>query len=728
LGPDAAWTELTPSGTPPSARAEHAAVYDSAEDRILVFGEWDNNLSLVNEVASLSLSEIPVWSEIAPAGPRAGGRWGNTAVYDPLGNRMVVFGGYPNYANDAWAFTLSGSPGWEELPPLGTAPAGRWFHAAIYDPIRHRMIVSGGYPNNIHDVWALSLGGSPAWTRLAPAGTPPSGRKNHTAIYDPIRDRIVIFGGFLTYPDDVGLLLYQNDVWALSLGQNPSWTQIIPAGPLPGERDEHSAIYDPVQDRMVVFGGHRGGFNYNDVWALSLDGNPAWTQILPTGAPPAPRRRHNGIYDPLRNEMVVFGGYDTVGLSCVNDVWTLSLGEEPQWTQLFPAGTPPSARGRQAAIHDPFRDRLVISGGFDCSAAFKNDAWALSLGPSPEWTVLSPGTPPSARGGHSTIYDPTNDRMVLFAGAGPYQLNDVWTLSWGTAVCAVPDIVSYAPAVLTSANCASGCFVDFTIDTQDDFSGVMKVVLERYCEGAWVPEDSLSAPLPVPGWTLTRQVDENFPDGEHVFRAVLHCADASKGFSGTVTVIADRGTLVAIPGFGIEYSPDGVVLRWDIGNGAGLRGFNVYRSAHPETGFQRINSELISVGRGNTYTDKDVTPGSIYWYCLGAVDGEGEWMSSAVSIAVPSIAAVLKQNVPNPFNPKTLISFAVTARSRVSLRVYDVAGRHVKTLLDDVVDGGARNVTWDGTDERGKPVSSGVYFYRLETANTVLTKTMVRLK
>ena len=729
LGTAPAWTQITPSGTPPIGRSDHTAIYDPVEDRMVVYGEWDDHWALLNDVWALSLAGTPTWTQLVPSGILPSGRWAHTAIYDPVESRMVVFGGFPNFANDVWALSLAGSPQWEELAPFSTAPAGRWFHTAIYDPVRHRMVVSGGYPSIVHDVWTLSLGGQPVWTRLAPAGTPPTGRKNHSAIYDPIRDRMVIFGGFLTYPDEVGWLLYQNDVWALSLGENPVWTQLFPTGTPPGMRDEHSAIYDPLHDRMMVFGGHAGGFNYNDVWALSLGGVPEWTQLFPTGTPPAARRRHNGIYDPLRNQMVVFGGYDTVGLSCVNDVWTLSLGEAPQWTQLFPTGTPPSARGRQAAIYDPLQDRLVMSGGFDCSAVFKNDVWALSLGANPAWTQLSPlGTPPSVRGGHSTIYDPIRDRMVLFGGAGPYHINDVWTLVWGTGVCATPEIVSYEPSLVTSTNCGGGCVVTFTIDTQDDYSGTTKITLERYLEGTWVNEDSLLAPLPAPEWTLSCEFDEHFTDGEHVFQAVLHCADGSKGISGTATVIADRGVPVGIQGFDAEYSEGTILLLWSVANGTDLRGFNVYRSDRMQAGFERINTELITARYGNRYTDRNVSSGTTYRYRLGAVDADGEWMSPTVSITVPAVSPELYQNVPNPFNPTTSISFAVPVRSRVMLRVYDVRGRHVKTLLDDVVDGGLRNVVWDGTDNRNNRVGSGVYFYRLRAANTVLTRTMVLLK
>ena len=89
------------------------------------------------------------------------------------------------------------------------------------------MVVFGGVDSTaryLNDVWALSLAGTPAWTQLTPAGTPPSARSDHSAIYDPVRDRMVVFGGIL---DGVR---YRNDVWALSLAGTPAWTQLTPAG------------------------------------------------------------------------------------------------------------------------------------------------------------------------------------------------------------------------------------------------------------------------------------------------------------------------------------------------------------------------------------------------------------------------------------------------------------------------------------------------------------------
>jgi glucose/arabinose dehydrogenase len=89
----------------------------------------------------------------------------------------------------------------------------------------------------------------------------------------------------------------------------------------------------------------------------------------------------------------------------------------------------------------------------------------------------------------------------------------------------------------------------------------------------------------------------------------------------------------------------------------------------------------------------------------------------------------LMQNYPDPFNPSTNIDFTIPAAGAVTLTVYDVLGRKVRTLLDGSVPAGGRSVSWDGRDSRGTPVGSGVYFYRLLTgSNLSATKKMIVLR
>ena len=89
---------------------------------------------------------------------------------------------------------------------------------------------------------------------------------------------------------------------------------------------------------------------------------------------------------------------------------------------------------------------------------------------------------------------------------------------------------------------------------------------------------------------------------------------------------------------------------------------------------------------------------------------------------------VLHQNRPNPFNPTTAIKFSIPTRTQATLRIYDIAGREVRTLVDGILDAGAKEVTWFGRDNDGRDVTSGVYFYRLSAGKDEATKKMVLIR
>ncbi len=91
-------------------------------------------------------------------------------------------------------------------------------------------------------------------------------------------------------------------------------------------------------------------------------------------------------------------------------------------------------------------------------------------------------------------------------------------------------------------------------------------------------------------------------------------------------------------------------------------------------------------------------------------------------------ATALLRNYPNPFNPATTIAFALTAPAHVRLDVFAVSGAHVATLIDGPREAGYGEAVWNGVDAGGRPVASGVYFYRLTTAGFTATHRMVLLK
>ena len=106
----------------------------------------------------------------------------------------------------------------------------------------------------------------------------------------------------------------------------------------------------------------------------------------------------------------------------------------------------------------------------------------------------------------------------------------------------------------------------------------------------------------------------------------------------------------------------------------------------------------------------------------------GNILPPATGTGGPTLKNSLAQNYPNPFNPQTTIAFTIKDRGAVTLKVYNVNGELVRTLANDSRAAGTYSLTWDGQNDAGQSVSSGVYFYKLVTNNFSQTKKMVLLK
>jgi hypothetical protein len=114
----------------------------------------------------------------------------------------------------------------------------------------------------------------------------------------------------------------------------------------------------------------------------------------------------------------------------------------------------------------------------------------------------------------------------------------------------------------------------------------------------------------------------------------------------------------------------------------------------------------------------------------------GFWYGGSLNVssveddgAVVSAPFALFQNAPNPFNPRTTIEFNVpTAAQPVSLRIYDLRGRAVRTLVEGTVSAGRHRVVWDGRDNRDNPLASGIYTYALTRGGERLTRKMLLVR
>ncbi|MBD3221422.1 T9SS type A sorting domain-containing protein, partial [bacterium] len=141
--------------------------------------------------------------------------------------------------------------------------------------------------------------------------------------------------------------------------------------------------------------------------------------------------------------------------------------------------------------------------------------------------------------------------------------------------------------------------------------------------------------------------------------------------------------------------------------------------------YQQALANYITEGLGGQITAVDYPEGGegrIVTEGTVAIENPGQ------SDETPVASIALGQNFPNPFNPATSIAFSLPRNQRVTLTIYDLQGRLVRTLVDDVRAAGEHTVAWTGTTDAGQRAASGTYMYRLVTGDRVLNRTMTLVK
>jgi hypothetical protein len=172
----------------------------------------------------------------------------------------------------------------------------------------------------------------------------------------------------------------------------------------------------------------------------------------------------------------------------------------------------------------------------------------------------------------------------------------------------------------------------------------------------------------------------------------------------------------------------GVRVAWTASREAGLEGFRVYRRV--DGGAKTVVSgESLLAPDATEFIDDSVVPGTAYAYSVAGVESSGETESNEINVTTPAPAtAYTLQNHPNPFNPRTTISFDLPGDSPVKLSIFDSGGRLVRVLVDDTRPAGPNEAVWTGDLDAGAVAASGVYYCRIETRFGELTRKMVLLK
>jgi hypothetical protein len=291
---------------------------------------------------------------------------------------------------------------------------------AAYDSKRGVMLIFGGVdPERASEppgLWRCDTA-SGKLTKVDVSGLRPQVTTKPALAYDPKRDALFLFGGWVRQAKGPA-----GSLWTLSLGTEPlAWELLAESGPPP--RNGCVMVLDSKHDRLLVHGGDGGpdpkrGFTpLDDLWSYDLSAG-RWTQLTPTGDVPAPRWNHSGTIDSASAKLFIFGGagYTASGLVAENDVYELDL-QKTAWRRLPHDSAVPTPVEGATLTYDPVAKSLLLVGGL--SLAEKGppgtkSVWVFDLKKN-HWTE-SPNVLRATRHEHTAIYDVRAKHHVIYGG------------------------------------------------------------------------------------------------------------------------------------------------------------------------------------------------------------------------------------------------------------------------------------------------------------------------
>ena len=216
------------------------------------------------------------------------------------------------------------------------------------------------------------------------------------------------------------------------------------------------------------------------------------------------------------------------------------------------------------------------------------------------------------------------------------------------------------------------------------------------------------------------------------------CAGTYGNITGNISGAGTQCELSPVPveltSFIANVGKNKVILKWETATEVNNYGFEIHRGVYPnKEGSEDDEWELLGFveGHGNSnspkqysFTDEDLIGGSKFVYRLKQVDNDGQYeYSDEIEIEIVPTKFALYQNYPNPFNPSTKIRYQLPKDSKVLIKIYDILGSEVKTLLNEKIESGVYEVDFDAAH-----LPSGTYIYRIIADGFVETKKMILLK
>jgi N-acetylneuraminic acid mutarotase len=262
---------------------------------------------------------------------------------------------------------------------------------------------------------------------------------------------------------------------------------------------------------------------------------------------------------------------------------------------------------------------------------------------------------------------------------------------------------------------------------------------DNYIEDIWEYDPSSDS------WAVYNSSNFTPLRGNHFWSPVIghklyYVGTCTVDWSENVKVL-QVGTWESVPielsSFTAETGDGLVTLKWTTQSETENYGFHIYRSRMKDKEYDKITKELIP-GSGNSdeahtycYIDRNVASDNTYYYKLADLDFAGNTaFHRPISVTIDAQPAeyYLAQNYPNPFNPTTNINFSLKKPGNVTLKIYNLQGKLVRTLVDEKKFAGTYSMLWDGTDQQGMKATTGIYIYTLRVNRFEQSKKLVFVK
>ena len=186
---------------------------------------------------------------------------------------------------------------------------------------------------------------------------------------------------------------------------------------------------------------------------------------------------------------------------------------------------------------------------------------------------------------------------------------------------------------------------------------------------------------------------------------------------------------MALQSFQSYWTGGHVEVSWRLIGIEGELTFDVSRRSGSSGRYVRIQSpEIIRKSDEFIFFDRTTELATSYFYRVTVIEDGTAVTSFETTTTTPSLKLSLEQNHPNPFNPVTRIDYTVDEAGTVHLAIYDISGKLVRTLVNRRMRSGTHSEEWDGRNNGGRAVASGIYFYRLTAGKKSLARKAVFLK